>query len=322
MKKKYKITLLIIFIAIMIIIPIVDKNTYHHIVLCQTLVNIVIVTGLNFITGLTGQMNMGTAGIMALGAYTTALTTTRFQFPIVLGFCLAVAVGCLIGLCLGYPSLRLKGVFLSLTTIGFSEITRLVLTNAVEVTGGTMGVQNIPPIVLFGIKLDTSFKVYYLYLVFAILVSVFAYRLIHSKWGRVFKAIRDNVEAVEASGIDIARMKILAFTLATILGCFGGAMYAHMMGYINPTTFTQDLSANYLAMMMLGGIGTVGGNIIGAMVVTIVPELLRFMQNYYWIIFSAIALCFAIFLPNGIVSLFTYEKYLGRFWMKSREEKS
>lgn len=320
MKQSAKIIGCMILIIAAVIIPIVDTNTYHHIVLCQTLVNIVVVTGLNFITGLTGQMNMGTAGIMALGAYSAALCSTKLNLPIIIGFILAILVGLLIGKGLGYPSLRLKGVYLSLTTIGFSEIARLVLTNWVELTGGTMGVQNIPWIRLFGLELNTSFKIYYLYLAIVILITISAYRVIHSKWGRVFKAIRDNVEAVESCGIDIAKIKILAFTIATVLGCFGGAMYAHMMGYINPTTFTQDLSANYLAMMMIGGIGTVGGNILGAAAVTIVPELLRFMENYYWLVFSSIALIFAIFLPNGIVSLFTKQGNLGRFWIAKKAD--
>ena len=319
MRKSLKGAGIRLLLVILVVVPIVDKNTYHHIVLCQTLVNIVVVTGLNFITGLTGQMNMGTAGIMAMGAYSAALCSTKFNFPIIVGFIVAILMGLIVGKGLGYPSLRLKGVYLSLTTIGFSEITRLVLTNWVDLTGGTMGVQNIPWINLFGNKLDTSFKIYYFYLVIAILVTIASYRIIHSKWGRVFKAIKDNVEAVDASGVDIAKMKILAFTLATVLGCFGGAMYAHMMGYINPTTFTQDLSANYLAMMMIGGIGTVGGSVLGAIVITILPEVLRFMENYYWLVFSTIALLFAIFLPNGIVSLFTGNKLLKRF---GRTEKS
>lgn len=310
---------IVAFAVLVFLVPIVDKNTYHHLVLCQTLVNLVIVLGLNFITGLTGQMNLGTAGIMGLGAYTAALGTTKFGLPVWAGFILTLIVGLIIGKGLGYPSLRLKGVYLSLTTIGFSEVTRLILTNAADFTGGTMGVKDIPWIRIFGIELNTPFRIFFLYYAIAAILTFTAYRIVKSKWGRVFKAIRDNIEAVEASGIDVAKMKILAFTLATVLGCLGGTMYAHLMGYINPTTFTQDLSVNYLAMMMLGGIGSVAGNIVGTMIVTILPEVLRFMENYYWLTFSAIALVFAIFLPNGIVSLFSKDKPLVRLW--KRKEK-
>ena len=168
-----------------------------------------------------------------------------------------------------------------------------------------MGVQGIPHISLFGYALDTSRKVYYLYLAAVVLLAFTAWRIVHSKWGRVFKAIRDNVEAVEACGIDIAKIKIQAFTLAAVFGCLGGAMYAYLMGYLNPTTFTTDLSANYLIMMMIGGIGSVPGNILG---------------TNYWLYFSIIALLFAIFLPNGLVSLFGGEKNLGRFWMPKKQK--
>lgn len=318
--KIVKRVLLAVLLAVLIVFPMSYDNAYVHILLSQTLVNIVIVMGLNFITGLTGQMNLGTAGIMALGAYIAALTSTRLGTSPWIGFLLAIVMGIAIGWVLGYPSLRLKGVYLSLTTIGFSEIVRLVLTNWVELTGGTMGVQGVPHIVLFGYPLDTSRKVYYLYLFAVVLLAFTAWRIVHSKWGRVFKAIRDNVEAVEACGIDIAKIKIQAFTLATVFGCLGGAMYAYLMGYINPTTFTTDLSANYLIMMMLGGIGSVVGNILGATMITLLPEMLRFLGTNYWLYFSIIALLFAIFLPNGLVSLFTKENRLGMFWMAKKEK--
>lgn len=304
MKKTVRNCILVLLLLVLILIPVFDKNTYHHMILGQTLVNIVVVLGLNFITGLTGQMNLGTAGIMAFGAYTSSILSVKTGIPVLICMAAAIVVGYCIGWVLGYPSLRLKGVYLSLTTIGFSEIVRLICTNWVSLTGGTTGVQNIPVINLFGIKLDQTYKVYYFYLALVVILVFISYRIVHSKFGRVFKAIRDNVEAVEASGINIANLKIKAFTLAAIYGCFGGAMYAHLMGYINPTQFTQDLSANYLVMMVFGGIGTVSGCILGASTITILPEILRFLQTYYWLVFSVITLIFVIFLPNGVVSLF------------------
>lgn len=304
-RKTIKKCAVILLLIVLILIPVFDKNTYHHMILGQTLVNIIVVLGLNFITGLTGQMNLGTAGIMALGAYVSSLVSLKTGIPVLICMAFSLVVGYLIGWILGYPSLRLKGVYLSLTTIGFSEIVRLVCTNWVNMTGGTTGVQNIPQINIFGLKLDSTAKVYYFYLVLVILLVFVSWRIVHSKFGRVFKAIRDNVEAVEASGINIADLKIKAFTLAAMYGCFGGAMYAHLMGYINPTQFTQDLSANYLVMMIFGGIGNVAGCILGAATITILPEVLRFLETYYWLVFSVITLIFIIFLPNGVISLFT-----------------
>ena len=318
--KNTKIILLAIFCVAVLLLPAFDNNTYHHVVMNQALVNIVVVMGLNFITGLTGQMNLGTAGIMALGAYAAALTTTKLGLSSWAGFVVSIAVGCLIGVGLGYPSLRLKGVYLALTTIGFSEITRLVLTNWVTLTGGTMGIREIPYINIFGYDLNTSRKVFYLYFFIVLVLGFTANRIVKSKFGRVFKAIRDNADAVESCGINIASLKIQAFTLCTIYGCLGGSMYTYLIGYINPTAFTMDLSANYLVMMMFGGIGSVAGNIIGAAAITILPEILRFMSTYYWLVFSIITLLFAIFLPNGVVSLFTGNKPLGMFWTTRKEK--
>ncbi|MGX8702017.1 branched-chain amino acid ABC transporter permease [Caproiciproducens sp.] len=302
--KKVKIALMALAMALLIAFPLFDSNLYHQQLMNQVFVNIIVVMGLNFITGLTGQMNLGTAGIFALGAYGSALTCTKLGTPVWLGFPIAIVIGFLIGRGLGYPSLRVKGVYLSLTTIGFSEVVRLILTNAIDFTGGSQGVQNIPFLNLFGFEFNTPFKIYYLYFALTIIMAIAAARIVSSKWGRVFKAIRDNSDAVEACGIDVANLKILAFTMAAVYGCIGGFLYTHMMGYINPTAFNQDLSVNYLVMMMIGGIGSVTGNILGAVMVTLLPEILRFMQNYYWLIFSIITLIFAVFLPYGIVSLF------------------
>ena len=179
--KRIKRAALCLLLIFLVVFPLSYDNAYVHILLSQTLVNIVIVMGLNFITGLTGQMNLGTAGIMGLGAYTAALFSTRLGVSPWIGFLLAIVMGLAIGWMLGYPSLRLKGVYLSLTTIGFSEIVRLILTNWVELTGGTMGVQGIPHISLFGYALDTSRKVYYLYLAAVVLLAFTAWRIVHSK---------------------------------------------------------------------------------------------------------------------------------------------
>lgn len=307
--KENKITLsrvlMLVSLIIALMLPSFLTNNYHLNLLNQVLINSMVVIGLNFITGLTGQMNLGTAGIFALGAYTSTLISTRLGATPWLGLCGAVIMGLLIGMGLGYPSLRVKGVYLSLTTIGFSEIVRILITNLSKFTGGALGVSSIPPFSLFGYEFDTNRRVYYLYLAFSVILITIAYRIVYSKWGRAFKSIRDNPDAVEAVGLDISSLKIMAFTLAAIYGCIGGAMYAHYIGFINPLAYNLEFSINYVVMLIIGGIGSVPGGIIGAVLVTLVPEFLRFMENYYWLIFSVATLLFVIFLPNGIVSLFT-----------------
>lgn len=302
--KKYRPGLFLILLIGLLFLPIVIKNTYYCMLLDQTLINIIIVFGLNFITGLTGQMNLGMAGIFALGAYTSALLTTQCHLSPWLSLIAAIAMGCLIGVVLGWPSLRVKGIYLALTTIGFGEIVRLLLTNMAGITGGTQGVLNIPAYQIFQLGINNERIFYYFLLVITSVMFWIALKIVHSKWGRVFKAIRDNDQAVESCGINIASVKIKAFILCTIYGCVGGALYAHLMGYLNPADFTVDFSVKYLMMLMLGGIGSIPGNIIGAGVVTLLPEILRFLKDFYWLIFSVILFVICIILPNGLVSIF------------------
>lgn len=279
------------------------SNTYVQSVMNMLLYNIVIVLGLNYITGLTGQMNLATAGMVAMGAYTYGIMTTTYGWypwmALVALFALALAMG----LGLGYPSLRLKGFFLSLTTIGFSEVVRLLASNLPNLTGGTMGFSNIIRLPFF-FEMSDKNSYFYVNLIFTVVLTLIAFSLVNSKWGRAFKAVRDNAEAAEASGINVATLKIQAFTLASIYAVIGGCMYAGYNTYLNPTTFTVQLSQNYVAMLMIGGLGSVPGNLIGASLVTILPEMLREFDDYYWIVFCTVCLLMAILLPDGLWAQF------------------
>ncbi len=280
-----------------------SSNTYVQSILNMLLYNTVLVLGLNYITGLTGQMNLGTVGILAFGAYTYGILTTSLNWMPWIALFALFAVGFAIGRGLGYPSLRLKGFYLSLTTIGFSEIVRLLIANLDGLTGGTMGFYNVTPLP-FLFQITDKNSIFYVNLFFAVILTAVAFRLVYSKWGRAFKAIRDNVEAAEASGINISRLKIQAFTLAALYAVIAGMMYAMYNTNLNPSGFTINYSQNYVAMLMIGGIGTVPGNLIGASIVTVLPELLREFDDYYWILFSTICIVMAILVPDGLWPLF------------------
>lgn len=303
-KKKVKpLILAVVILTMLVVLPHVLNNDYYMVVINRILINTIVVLGLNFITGLTGQMNLGTAGIYALGAYGSALFVTYTNLSPWLGLIVAIIIGLLIGRLLGYPSLRIRGVYLSLTTIGFAEVVRLLLANLAGFTGGTTGLKGIPCYSIFGFQFNTQTRMYYLFVLMAAIAFFIAWRIVHSKWGRVFKSLRDNIDAVEMTGVDVADMKIKAFTIAAVFGTVGGAMYAHFMGYINPSTFTVDLSTNYVIMLMVGGLESVVGCLVGAIVVTGLPEVLRFLGDYYQIVFLSVILIGAIFFPNGWLDL-------------------
>lgn len=306
-EKMKKLIIILPTLLVAIIVPLLVTDNYNRGIFVMVLINIIVVLGLNFITGLTGQMNLGTAGIFAVGAYTTGLLSTKLGISPWLTIVVSIIMGLIIGVGLGYPSLRVKGVYLALTTIGFGEIIRILLSNF-KFTNGIMGIRDIPSFALGGFQFDTMLSRYYLYLIFAILMIIIAYRITYSKWGRMFKAIRDNDEAVQASGVNISKPKILAFTLAAVFGCVAGSLYAVHMEFISPSVFTFDLSTTFIIMMMLGGIGSVPGVVLGTVIGTILPEKLRFIGNWYWIVFSAIILVIIIFRPNGLISFFNQKK--------------
>ncbi len=301
---KHKAILIGAAFVILAAAPLVINGNYYITILNQIVLNMIVVFGLNFITGLTGQMNLGTAGIYAIGAYLSAILSTRFGLPPLLTILIAIFAGFLVGRGLGYPSLRLRGVYLSLTTLAFTEIVRIFAMNLTDITGGTQGITDVPRFSIGPIALDTNVKYFYFVLIIAIIICLISIRIVYSKWGREFRAIRDNVDAIESLGLDVKKIKIRAFTLAAMYGTCAGALYVHFNQYVTSNTFTTDLSINYVIMMMIGGIADIFGNMIGTVVVTLLPELLRFLGDYYQITYYILVFLCAIFMPNGLVSIY------------------
>ena len=302
MNRRQNIIFLLILFALAAAAPLIVTDSYNRGVFTIILINSITVLGLNFITGLTGQMNLGTAGIMAIGAYTSALLSVKAGVSPWLTLIVSMVMGLAIGLGLGYPSLRVQGVYLALTTIGFSEVVRMLLSNF-QWTNGIRGVNGIPNLNLPGLDGGDPLIRYYIYLALVVIAVTIAFRITNSKYGRLFKAIRDNYEAVPACGVNIATPKIMAFTLAAVYGCIAGSLYALHMGFISPSVYTFDYSTTFVVMMILGGIGSVPGCVLGAIICTILPEKLRFLGNWYWIVFSIIILLMILFRPYGLISL-------------------
>lgn len=300
-----------ILIAIAMVLPMLISSDYYLIVFCQVLLNIVAVIGLNFISGLTGQTMLGMAGVVALGAYISGILSTAARLSPWLSLLGAIIMGILIGQILGWPSLRVKGIYLALTTIGFSEVVKIVINN-LEVTGGALGLRDIPPFSILGYSFSDVRSCYYLYLLLLIISMFLSLRIINSRWGRAFRAIKDNEDAVEACGVDIVQAKLVAFTLCSVFGCVAGSMYAHLMGYLSPSTYTFEYSAKFLMMLMVGGLGSPVGLILGGVIVTALPELLRSFGDYYWLIFTGTLLLLSIFCPYGIVGI--SERLYRYFW--------
>lgn len=298
-----KSALLALCLLMAIGLPFFSRNNYNQILMNQTIVYIIAVLGLNFTMGLSGQFDFSPAAIFGLGSYVTGLLSVKLGISPWLGTIAAVLFGLVIGVMIGYPSLRLKGVYFVLATLGFLEATRLLLTNMTWLTEGTNGVAGIPSYQLIGINFGNPRNFYYLALFFMIIAVVISKRVIDSKWGRMLIAIKDNDVAVEGCGIDKASIKIKAYILGSCFMTFAGAMNAHMFQFIHPSDFNFDFTVKFIMMLMLGGLGTIPGCVMGGIVVTILPEMLKFLGEYYWLAFSTLMLIMVMFIPYGFVSV-------------------
>ena len=279
-------------------------------ILNMILINGIMTLGLYVIFGLTGIFSVAQAAFWGIGAYTAALLSTRLGFPWWAGFVIAPLVAAFFGVLLGAPTLRLKSHYLTMATIGFAEVLNQVEINWGGLTNGSNGIRNIPAPDLGFIVLDTPRKYYYLGLVLLALVVVLTSRLRNSRLGRGLEAIRDDGLAADAMGVKLTYLKILAFAVSAAFAGLAGAMYAHLVGYISPDVFSLEVAVQILAMLLIGGRSSVTGAVLGAAVVTILPELLRGLQTWWAIIYGIVVLAILAFAPGGFVGL--YKRLLKR----------
>ncbi|MGE5391509.1 MAG: branched-chain amino acid ABC transporter permease [Deltaproteobacteria bacterium] len=252
-------------------------------------INIILALGLNLITGVTGQLSMGHAGFMSLGAYTSAILTMNYGVAFPTALLAGSLVAALFGFLIGLPTLRLQGDYLAMVTIGFAEIIRVFFLNF-EPGGKAVGLSGIPQ--------ETNFLT--VWGLVAVIVFLNA-RLLKSRTGRALYAIREDEIAAESCGVDTTRLKVLAFVVGAFLGGLGGGLYAHYMFYIDPQVFNFTKSIEILNMVVLGGMGSIPGTILGAILLTILPELLRVVAEYRLLFYGALLVILMIFRPNGLL---------------------
>jgi branched-chain amino acid transport system permease protein len=260
--------------------------------------------GLNIVLGYAGQLSLAQAAFWGVGAYTSALLTTRLGMPVLPAMVCAFLVAGLFGILLGIPTLKLSGHYLAMATIGFGIILQIILINAIGLTGGSDGITAIPSPRIGPLILQTPQRFFY----FAALVLIFltwaAIQLKKSRVGRALQAIRGNEMAAETAGIDTTRYKITAFALSAAYAGLGGALFAHSGShYISPDTFSFDQSVIFLAMAVLGGNGSALGSIVGATLLALVPEVLRFLKSIYMMVYGAGIVAIIVFMPGGIASI-------------------
>jgi len=261
---------------------------------------IILTVSLNLIIGYAGQISLGHAAFFGVGAYVSALMARQghFSFPLAaLGAMLAAAGS---GLALGLPTLRLKEDYLAIVTLGFGVILDLVFLN-LEITGGPEGLAGIPSPSLFGLSFRPAGRYLVLVAVAVALVLILTWRLVESYHGRALRAIRDDETTAQVMGINTPAYKVAVFTLAAALAGLAGSLYAHYITFINPESFGLHTSILILAMVVLGGMGSMTGAVLGAVILTALPEMLRQFQSYQDLVYGALLVGLLILRPEGLL---------------------
>ncbi|MBM4326399.1 MAG: branched-chain amino acid ABC transporter permease [Deltaproteobacteria bacterium] len=252
----------------------------------------------NLLAGYTGQVSFAHAAFAGVGAYTSGILAAKAGLPPLLGLPIGIAVAAVLGLALGSLCIRMGGIYLSLTTLGFSEILRIIVTNEYEITRGTMGLKT-PP--LFGEYSKTVS--FYVLLAAALLILWLIRRILNSDLGASFRAVQNDETAAASLGIPVVRVRILAFVIAGAMAGFAGSLYGHYLMLITPHILSLDLMFLVLAMTVIGGMGTFIGPIVGALFLETLSEYIRVYGEYHILIFGLVALAVARFAPQGLVGL-------------------
>jgi branched-chain amino acid transport system permease protein len=261
---------------------------------------IILSLSLNLIIGYAGQVSLGHAAFYGLGAYASALVSLNWHFPFPAAALTAMLVAGLCGLALGLPTLRLKEDYLAIVTLGFGVIVDLVFLN-LDITGGPDGLPGIPRPNFWGMSFQNPWHYLILVIVCLILVLAVTYRLVDSYHGRALRAIRDHEVTAQVMGINTPAYKIVIFTLAAALAGLAGSLYAHYITFIDPESFGLHTSILILAMVVLGGMGSIPGAALGAVILTILPELLRQTHGYQDLIYGGLLVVLLIWRPQGIL---------------------
>lgn len=280
-------------------------STYQVNIMTTALMYVVLGLGLNIVVGLAGLLDLGYVAFYAVGAYTYALLHHHFG----LGFWTVLPIGglfaAIFGILLGIPVLRLRGDYLAIVTLGFGEIIRLVLENWGAFSQGPSGIANIARPGFFGVEMSLNTAImytYYLMVIFVIITIFFVNRLQDSRLGRAWIALREDEIACQAMGIDKMRTKLIAFSLGAFWAGIIGVVFAAKTTFINPASFTFLESAIILSIVVLGGMGSIVGVIIGALVLILLPEYLRALSEYRMLAFGAILVAMMVFRPQGLIS--------------------
>jgi branched-chain amino acid transport system permease protein len=301
MRRFPRIFLLALFVVLLFLPPFLDRYIVY--LLNIALLSVLAAVGLNIITGYSGQINLGQSGFVGIGAYATTILTIRVG----IWFWAALPIGAIIsafaGLCIALPCLRLRGVYLALVTFGFAAVIETILVQWVSMSNGPDGLV-VPVPHLGSFVFDTDLRMYYPILGIAIAMLYLAKNIVNSRIGRAFVSMRDSEIAAQAIGVHVTSYKIMAFILSAFYGGMAGGLYAGLVLFISPDAFGVLQSIVYMTMIVVGGMGSIFGSIIGGGILSLLPEFLRGFKGFQEFLFGTLLILSLIFFPDGLVGLF------------------
>lgn len=311
--------------ALLLLFPFMASDYWLYLA-CLVSINVAGATGLNILTGYTGLVSLGQAAFMGLGAYTVAIVQARWGTPVLFNLLAGGLVAMLGGIVVGLPSLRVKGLYLAIATIAASFIAHFLFAN-LRLTGGTAGL-TLQPATVFGVALDTSFRLYWVIVPVTLLMLLGAANLFRTRIGRAFIAIRDRDISAEVLGIPLLRYKLLSFGLSSFYAGVAGGLWAYFFRVVTPESFPLLMSIFFLAAIIVGGMGSILGGILGAVFMTMVPELLKlivdllpggselavFLSPVRTMVFGLLIIVFLVFEPQGLAEMWRRLRRFFHLW--------
>lgn len=286
--------------ALVLLLPLGMANNYWYEVAIQVGLNAIVCIGLNLLIGYAGQISLGHAGFFGLGAYGSAILSTRYGVPPALAIvCTTVGVA-LLALLVGRPILRLKGHYLAMATLGMGIIISIVIVTEDKFTGGPDGM-SVPALTLFGLEVAGERVWYWVVAAALVITTALALNLIESPMGRALRALNGSEVGARVSGIDATRAKVGVFVLSAVFASIAGSLMAHYSGFITPGKASFFHSIELVAMVVFGGMSSTFGAIIGAMALTLLPQLLTVLKEYEMVVFGGVMVVTMIFFPRGFL---------------------
>jgi branched-chain amino acid transport system permease protein len=302
----------VVFFLVIVVVGLIVSNRYYLQLFTFIGINTLLTLGLNMLMGYAGQISLGHAAFFGLGAYASAILSGQWQCSPWLVLPLVLLLAAIVAFVVGVPTLKLSGYYLGMGTLGFGMIVYVVFREWSGVTGGASGLVGIAPLSLGGVMLASGAGYFYLVWFTNLLFFGLCRRMVESRVGRALRAIHDSERAALAVGVDTARLKLMVFVLSAVMAALAGFLYAHLVSFISPSSFDFIMSVRLVTMVAVGGMASVWGSLLGASVLTLLPEWLHVFADYEMIVYGLILMVIMIFLPQGLtrglIDLYEYSR--------------